>query len=99
MASNSLICAHDNGFNRAVTGNDAFYFQNKADVAHMLTTISKASGSYDHMLTANNDKINYIYTRENIINAYSAHFESILQQRMIRRRMPLHPSHSLAQTA
>lgn len=36
MASNALICAHSNNFNRSVTGENAFYFSTPADIAGLL---------------------------------------------------------------
>lgn len=77
MASNSLICANDNVFNRGVVGKDAFYFTNADDVAGHLTTACKTSGAFDMMLSANIDKIRTEYSIDNIVNAYVAHFEAI----------------------
>lgn len=77
MASRGLICAHDNVFNRGVTGKDALYFTNADDVAAHLTTASKTSGTYNAMLAANMDKISTEYSIDNIVNAYAAHFEAI----------------------
>ena len=36
MASSALICAHDNVFNRAVLGLDAFYFNDRGDIKNLL---------------------------------------------------------------
>jgi glycosyltransferase involved in cell wall biosynthesis len=77
MASNSLICSHDNKFNRAVLNDDAFYFSTAMDVAEHLRAVNKAAETYQHFLANNTDKIKTIYTCENIVNAYAAHFEAI----------------------
>ncbi|MDN3584451.1 DUF1972 domain-containing protein [Mucilaginibacter flavus] len=82
MASNSLICANDNRFNRAILGTDAFYFNTAADVALQLAVTVKSATCYKQLLTNNMDKINTIYTYDNIINSYSNHFESIVYERV-----------------
>ncbi len=49
MASRALVAAHDNPFNRAVTGGDAFYFASAAEVSRLLQTVQKEreSGKLD----------------------------------------------------
>ncbi|GAA4333164.1 DUF1972 domain-containing protein [Mucilaginibacter gynuensis] len=81
MASNSLICSHNNKFNKAILGDDALYFANADEVAHSLIAAVKSSGVYNKFLVNNKDKINNIYTCENIINSYASHFESIVLER------------------
>jgi hypothetical protein len=82
MGSNSLICSHDNMFNRAVLGTDAFYFSNAADVALQLTVTVKTAPCYQQLLLNNRDKIKNIYSCENIVNSYASHFESIVYERI-----------------
>ncbi len=41
MASSALICAHKNIFNVSVLGNDAYYFEDFADVSQLIATIDK----------------------------------------------------------
>lgn len=77
MGSNSLICSHDNKFNRAVLGSDAFYFSTAMDVAEHLRAANKSDDAYAHFLANNTDKIKTVYTCENIVNQYASHFESI----------------------
>jgi glycosyltransferase involved in cell wall biosynthesis len=77
MASNSLICANDNQFNRAVVGADALYFSTARDVAFNLQLVKKCTGTYEAMLLANMDKIRQEYSCETIVNAYASHFEAI----------------------
>jgi len=36
MASETLICAHDNIFNRSILGDFAFYFSNKTDISKLI---------------------------------------------------------------
>lgn len=41
MASNALIAAHSNDFNRGILKSNAYYFSNAAEVKNILTTIKK----------------------------------------------------------
>jgi glycosyltransferase involved in cell wall biosynthesis len=92
MASNCLICANDNLFNRAVTGADALYFQTIDDIANTLSATCKVHGAFAHMLAANREKIATMYNRDRIVNAYEAHFESIIHQHTERRAVVLQPA-------
>jgi len=77
MASQSVICANNNEFNRAVIGDNALYFSNADDVADNLQQVDKKGGMYDGMIAANMIKIRNVYSCDNIVNAYAAHFEAI----------------------
>jgi len=76
MASNSLICAHDNIFNKSILGDEAFYFKSHSDVAKLL--YSKEKKDYKHYLMANEEKIKHKYSWERIVHQYLNHFEHIL---------------------
>lgn len=82
MASDALICANDNVFNRAVLNENAHYFATAQDVAYSLANIKKSTGIYQQMLTNNRDKIENFYSIENIVNAYASHFEQIVRERI-----------------
>ena len=41
MASNTLICANDNEFNKGVLKDNAFYFKNAEDVYHLYNSLNK----------------------------------------------------------
>jgi len=77
MASQSVICANDNQFNRAVVGDNALYFSDVDDVVNSLQQVDKKLGVYEGMLAANIIKIRNVYSCENIVKAYAAHFEAI----------------------
>jgi glycosyltransferase involved in cell wall biosynthesis len=77
MASQSVICANDNQFNRAVVGDNALYFSSVDEVVNNLQQVDKKLGVYEGMLAANIIKIRNVYSCENIVNAYAAHFEAI----------------------
>lgn len=72
MASSSLVCAHDNPFNRGILGDDGFYFRDSNDVASFLNTLSKE----DHCekITSNLSKISNSYSWDNIVDQYLSVF-------------------------
>jgi len=77
MASNSLICANDNPFNRYILGNDAIYFKDSNDVALHLSQVSYHNPENQLMLTENSRKITQIYDWELITDQYANHFLAI----------------------
>lgn len=79
MASNSLICAHSNDFNRYILGEDALYFTNHNDVAKHLTDTKYSDYKIQSMLVENTKKIVELYDWEIIIAQYADHFNSILK--------------------
>jgi glycosyltransferase involved in cell wall biosynthesis len=76
MASNALICANDNVFNKSILGADGLYFKNKEDVIKHLDLIKK--NEHQNKLKSSFEKIKSIYSWENIINQYLNHFTNIL---------------------
>lgn len=73
MASNSLICANDNPFNRYILGADALYFNDANGVADHLKNVKYAEDKYQTMIQANRDKITNIYDWELIVDQYEKH--------------------------
>lgn len=67
MASGSLICAHNNIFNRAILNDDAHYFDNASDVAEALKAVTK-NGDEMKKIDRNLEKIKNIYNWP-IVNA------------------------------
>ncbi|MFF5381618.1 DUF1972 domain-containing protein [Pedobacter suwonensis] len=78
MASNSLICANDNPFNRYILEDDALYFNNSEDVKRHLQTVSNSIENYSHMLENNNRKIENIYDWNIIVDQYEAHLLDVV---------------------
>lgn len=76
MASNALICAHDNEFNKAILESDAFYFSNAQQVCDLVNSISIEE--QHQKLINNQEKIKSIYTWDNIINSYEKLFLDLL---------------------
>lgn len=78
MASGSLICAHDNVFNRSILESDAYYFNSVDDVIKVINTITKNENNVK--LTNNLNKIKNLYSWDRIINLYENHFFDILKK-------------------
>jgi glycosyltransferase involved in cell wall biosynthesis len=66
MACGALIAAHDNPFNRAVLGEDAFYFSSHEDVTRLLCSNLAGSDKPGRNL----QKIKQYYSWNNIIDEY-----------------------------
>ena len=82
MASNSLICANDNDFNRYILGNDAIYFKQAGDVVNHLLETRYNEDRFQSMLLENREKIENIYDWEIIVEQYAKHFTDIFQRNM-----------------
>jgi len=69
MGTRSLIAAHDNLFNKAVLGDDAFYF---ADAEQLITVIRQvtAKATHSNMLENNLRKIRDQYNWPRIVDEY-----------------------------
>jgi glycosyltransferase involved in cell wall biosynthesis len=76
MASQSLICAHDNIFNKAILGDDAFYFQTNDQVTYLLQNELKRK--HAAKIIRNEAKIEELYSWDKITDQYIQHFEEIL---------------------
>lgn len=79
MASQCLICAHINVFNRAVLGEDGFYFDDANDVAELLNKCDKRENRV--MIENNEKKIVHTYGWPIIVNQYLEHFEAIIMKK------------------
>jgi len=82
MASNSLICANDNDFNRYILGNDAIYFKDENDIMNHLLHIKYNDIHSQNMLVENQKKIVTIYDWEIIVDQYAGHFHAIQKTRL-----------------
>jgi glycosyltransferase involved in cell wall biosynthesis len=73
MACGCNIAAHDNIFNKAILGRDAFYFAGSDDIKVLLDTepVSPAIGSHREK---NLEKMEQLYSWEKIIDAYEKLF-------------------------
>lgn len=79
MASQALICANNNIFNKAILGEDALYFSTADEVSKALDTVRKQEHTVkiDH----NNKKISTTYSWPIIVAEYEAHFFDILKNK------------------
>jgi len=79
MASNSLICAHNNEFNNSILGGDAFYFSTKLDVMKLMDS-NIVKEFYSAFLGANLKKIERLYLWKKIIEDYDNYLLTILNR-------------------
>jgi Domain of unknown function (DUF1972)/Glycosyl transferases group 1 len=68
MASNALIVAHNNSFNKSILKEDAFYFENSDDIAKYVKDISKKD--YSDFVNQNNNKIEHEFLWDSINKQY-----------------------------
>ena len=76
MASNSLICAHDNVFNKSILNKDGYYFNSSSEITEFINLIRKDKNKKDKLMS-NRDKIKTIYSWDRIINSYNNFFKRI----------------------
>jgi glycosyltransferase involved in cell wall biosynthesis len=71
MASEALIAAHNNPFNKSVLSSDAFYFSNANEVRNLVDTVQRKE-TEKTMVSNNLHKIKYQFNWEKIIDQYEA---------------------------
>ena len=69
MASEALIAAHNNPFNKSVLNADAFYFSNVNEVRNLVETVQRKE-TEKTMVSNNLRKIKYQFNWEGIIDQY-----------------------------
>lgn len=77
MASNALICANNNPFNKYILGHDAIYFSNADDVAKHIVNVDYHNIKFQSMLVENVSKITNMYDWELITDQYANHFRAV----------------------
>ena len=78
MAASSAICADNNVFNKAVLGEDAFYFKNEKEISHLLDTCT--GKPHHHEFIENNlQKIRTKYSWKSVIQGYYDLFQLALK--------------------
>lgn len=73
MASNALIVAHDNIFNKSILGKDAYYFKNSEDVCNLL---GHSKSKNESILKNNTTKVTELYCWPKINHDYETFIES-----------------------
>ena len=86
MASEALIAAHNNPFNKSVLHTDAFYFSDSNEVQHLVETVQRKE--HEQKMVKNNlDKIAYQFNWEKIVSEYEAFilecYEGVKHERVI----------------
>lgn len=71
MASEALIAAHDNPFNKSVLHSDAFYFSDADGVRDLVENVQR-NGTERAMVKNNVHKIAFQFNWEKIVNEYEA---------------------------
>lgn len=79
MAAQALIIAHDNAFNRAVLGENAFYFSDVDSVAQRFKQAVKRTDCLQ-MIENNSLKIRNEYSWNHIINELESYFVYAMEQ-------------------
>lgn len=81
MASETLIAAHDNKFNRSVLNINALYFVNDKSVSAIIQSVSGWKCEEKNILvTKNKEKIIYNYSWKSVILQYESLFYKILDK-------------------
>jgi glycosyltransferase involved in cell wall biosynthesis len=75
MAASALICAHNNPFNKAVLGSDAYYFTSEKDISRLLPNNPKPTPA---MISNNLQKIRTRYDWDKVIDDYLDLFKKIV---------------------
>jgi hypothetical protein len=78
MASNSLICAHDNIFNKSILEKDACYFTNSEQISDLINNKTKVKN--DEFVINNKEKINDLYCWQKIVTDYNSFFVQALNK-------------------
>ena len=76
MASDSLICAHDNIFNKSILDKDAYYFANSEQISDLIN--NKIKAKENEFVIDNRNKISDLYSWQKIVTDYNSFFVQIL---------------------
>ncbi|RWY55689.1 DUF1972 domain-containing protein [Mucilaginibacter gilvus] len=87
MASEALIAAHDNPFNKSVLSSDAFYFNNAAEVRNLVENVQRHD-TEKTMVKNNLHKIQYQFNWEKIIDEYEEFIMECYHARQIEKIVP-----------
>ncbi|MEZ4795089.1 MAG: DUF1972 domain-containing protein [Flavobacteriaceae bacterium] len=79
MASNALVVAHQNEFNKAILEEDALYFETISDVSDAIKKVMQKA-DYQSFLNRNQTKVQELYSWENINRKYLGFFKRIYEK-------------------
>lgn len=83
MGSGAFISAHQNPFNAAVLGENAYYFSSIQEVATLLSRYHEVSLKRNSFIAGNQKSVETTYSWEHIIDQYEQYFEQITQLQKI----------------
>lgn len=78
MASNAMIVAHQNEFNKAVLGDDAYYFSDETDLKDIIQSGENSQKREDFILN-NQNKISSIYNWELVSILYEKYMHKAIE--------------------
>jgi len=78
MSSRSLICSHDNIFNKSILEDSAFYFKNNKDVSNLMNSIVKKDEL--EKLNDNSKKVRELYSWDVIVANYYNYFKKLVNE-------------------
>lgn len=76
MAARSLICAHNNIFNKSILNEDAFYFDNSEDITQLINKNDQSKRTL--FIEKNHKKIKDNFSWKRIIEKYNLMFQEII---------------------
>ncbi|MHC1708684.1 MAG: DUF1972 domain-containing protein [Bacteroidales bacterium] len=79
MAASSLICAHDNSFNRSVLLDNALFFSNETDIAYHIHAL-KDNSQKSEFIQNNLQRIKNTYNWSKVIDAYYQAFNKLVEK-------------------
>ncbi len=77
MASNGLICAHENVFNKSVLGSDGYYFDDATTVSDLVMHVNKSEDCV--MLQNNRLKIQTLYNWPKVVDMCEKFMMKVIQ--------------------
>lgn len=88
MAAGALIVSHENAFNKAVLGPDAYYFNNENEVKQVLDSLDPDNESGRKMKENNIIKISTNYNWKSISDSYEALFMKLISKHATHKSNP-----------
>lgn len=84
MASEVMMLAHDNIFNRAVLGNNSLYYSSAKDIADLFNNIDYlVVENKDRIVNANLEEIRNNYSWERLVNQHEEYFKWLMEDNRI----------------
>jgi glycosyltransferase involved in cell wall biosynthesis len=88
MACGCTIAAHANQFNKAILGENAFYFTSSSEIQVIIDVLYKDQETLATQIQHNLENIRSLYNWSTIISQYEEVFRASLEQKGIRQMQP-----------